>query len=395
MPKSGKHPEKKLTAIGVKALCKPGRYADGGGLYLVVDPSGAKRWVSRILVHGVRRDIGLGGITTTPLAEAREKALEIRKVARNGGDPVADRRAARRPVPTFVEAVERVHAEQKKGWKSLKHAEQWATTLRTYAVPFIGAKRINSIDSSDIVRILEPIWIDKAETARRIHQRLNVIMRWAKVNGFRSGDNPVEGAELALARQNKAKNHFAALNYDEIPTFVASIGKCGAGEMATLAFEFLILTAVRTKEVRGARWSEIDITKGTWTVPADRTKSKKEHRVPLGPRCLAILERVRSLCVTSDFVFPGRDSRRALGVNIFDAILDRMRVPVTVHGFRSTFRDWASETTAFPNEVCEMALAHVVANKVEAAYRRGDLFEKRRELMLAWEVFVYRLPKSG
>ena len=389
--KSGRHPEKKLTAVGVRNLREAGRYTDGGGLYLVVDPSGAKRWVQRIVVQGRRRDIGLGGATTVSLAEAREKALEIRKLARSGGDPIAERRAAQRHVPVFAEVIDAVHAEHKKSWKNEKHGDQWINTLRTYAAPIIGNMRIDRIETADVVRVLAPIWTEKPETARRVRQRLSTVFQWAKANGFRSGENPVEGAELGLAKQTKAKSNFAALPYPKMPKFMLDLDETRAGTIPKLALKFLIMTAARSGEIFGARWSEIHFASATWTIPAARMKAKKEHRVPLGLKALCILREAEMLSAGSDFVFPGTKVGRPLSNMVFTMILRRMRMAAqaTPHGFRSTFRDWASEETSTANEVCEMALAHIVSNKVEAAYRRGDLFEKRRELMKQWEIFLY------
>lgn len=389
--KSGRHPEKMLTAIGVRNLREPGRYIDGGGLYLVVDPSSAKRWVQRIVVQGRRRDIGLGGAATVSLAEAREKALEIRKSARNGGDPIAERRAAKRRVPAFAEAIDAVHAEHKKSWKNEKHGDQWINTLRTYAVPIMGNIRVDRIETADVVRVLAPVWTNKPETARRIRQRLSTVFKWAKANGFRSGENPVEGAELGLAKQTTPKLNFAALPYPNTPAFMAELEKARTGMIPKLAFKFLVLTAARSGEVLGARWSEIDLENATWTIPAVRMKARKEHRVPLGPKALRILREAQVLSAGSDLIFPGAKVGRPLSNMALTMIIRRMGMGsrVTAHGFRSTFRDWASEETSASNEVCEMALAHSVSNKVEAAYRRGDLFEKRRKLMLDWEEFVF------
>ncbi|MCJ2134205.1 integrase arm-type DNA-binding domain-containing protein, partial [Methylobacterium sp. J-026] len=268
MAKSGRHPEKKLTAVGIRNLRDAGRYTDGGGLYLVVEQSGAKRWVQRIVVQGRRRDIGLGGAATVSLAEAREKASAIRKSARSGGDPIAERRAAQRHVPAFAEAIDAVHAEHKKSWKNEKHGDQWINTLRTYAVPIIGTVRVDRIETADVVRVLAPIWTDKPETARRVRQRLSTVFKWAKANGFRGGENPVEGAELGLAKQTKSASNFAALPYPKLPGFMADLGEARTGTIPKLAFEFLILTAARSGEVFGARWTEIGFESATWTIPA-------------------------------------------------------------------------------------------------------------------------------
>jgi integrase len=388
MKGTGRHPEKALSAVQVRTLKAPGRYADGNGLYLVVEPSGNKHWVLRIMVQGKRCDIGLGGTTLVPLAEARQKALDYRKLAREGGNPIAERRATRRVMPTFSQAAIKVHAEHLPSWKNPKHGDQWINTLTQYAFPFIGETPVDRIDTPDVLRVLSPIWLTKAETARRVRQRIGTVLDWAKASGFRTGDNPVEGATKGLPKQTGREVHHAALPYAEVPGFIATLRDFAAAEAVRLAFEFLILTATRTNEVLEAPWSEIDERNMVWTIPADRMKAEREHRVPLPPRCIEILHLARRLSGDSLFIFPGRSAEKPLSNMAFLMVLRRMQSTVTAHGFRSSFRDWASEQTNFPREVCEMALAHGVENKVEAAYRRGDLFEKRRELMAAWADFA-------
>ncbi len=389
MPKrTGRHVERALTAVTIRSLSKPGRYADGNGLYLEVDASGAKRWLLRTVVQGKRRDIGLGGLSLTSLAEARDKALALRKLAREGGDPLVERRRARRPVPTFAEAAEQVHAEHRAAWTNGKHVEQWITTLRRYANPVLGDLRVDQIDTPAVLRALAPIWLTKPETARRVRQRIGTVLDWAKAAGHRTGDNPVEGVLRGLPRQTDRDQHHAALPYPEVPAFVTRLRSGEAAEGSRLAFELLILTAARTGEVLGATWDEIDIAKALWTIPARRMKAGREHRVPLSPRCLEILARARELAGAGPYVFPSRSLKRPLSNMVFLMLLRRMGLTVTAHGFRSAFRDWASEQTSVPREVCEMALAHAVGDKTEAAYRRGDLLEKRRELMNAWAAFA-------
>ncbi len=292
---TGRHPENALTTVQVRALKAPGRYADGHGLYLVVDPSGAKRWLLRIVIQGRRRDIGLGGASLVSLAEAREKALAYRKTARNGGDPLAEHRKAQAIIPTFAEAAELVHAEHKATWKNPKHAAQWIATLRTYANPHLGAKRVDQIETPDVLRALSPIWLTKSETARRVRQRIGTVLDWAKAAGHRSGENPVDGVGRGLPRQSERDEHHAALPYSEVPAFVTRLrATSDQGEVSRLAFEFLILTAARTGEVLGAQWSEIDESQALWTVPAVRMKAGREHRVPLSLRALEILYRRRN-----------------------------------------------------------------------------------------------------
>lgn len=380
----GQHPEKALSAVQVRQLKTAGRYVDGNGLYLVVDPSGAKRWVLRTVVMGRRRDIGLGGLSLVPLAEAREKALAYRKLAREGGDPLANKRKAEISTPTFAVAAERVFEEHKDSWRNAKHAAQWITTLRTYAFPSIGSRPVDQIEAPDILRVLGPIWLTKPETARRVRQRLSTVLDWAKVAGYRSGENPVLGVTKGLPKQTVKDDHHAALPYSEVPAFLTSLMDTDVSEITKLAFEFLILTASRTGEVLGMKWEEVDEAGRTWTVPSDRMKAKRMHRVPLSPRCMEILAEAGRLGTGVPYVFPGRSGNKPLSSMVFLMALRRMGLDVTAHGFRSSFRDWAAEQTNFPREVCEGALAHTIENKVEAAYRRSDLFEKRRELMDAW-----------
>lgn len=389
--KSGRHPDKALTALGVKKLTKPGKYADGNGLYLVVDESGAKRWLLRIVIHGKRRDIGLGGLTLVSLAEAREQALEYRKLARSGGDPLAAKRAATKVIPTFKVAAEAVHSEREATWKNAKHGQQWINTLKDYAYPAIGDLRVDRIDTPDILRILSPIWIAKPETARRVRQRIGAVMDWAKAAGHRSGDNPVEGVSRGLPKQATKDNHHQALPYQAVPQFIAAIKASNSGEIAKLSFEFLILTATRTGETLLAAWNEFDIDAALWTIPDERMKAKRPHRVPLGTRSLEILARAKELSSGSSFVFPGRDIKNPQSNMVFLKMIRTMESPTTAHGFRSSFRDWAAETTSFPRELAEMALAHTIENKVEAAYRRGDPLEKRREMMSEWAEYLSQL----
>lgn len=392
MKGKGKHPDKALTAVKVRQLKQPGRYADGNGLYLVVDPSGSKRWLLRLVVQGRRRDIGLGGAGLVTLAEARERALSYRRIAREGGDPIAEHRKIQVTVPTFAEAVELVHAEHRASWANAKHAQQWRNTLQQYACPQLGARRLDQIDTPDVLRVLAPIWLIKPETARRVRQRIGTVLDWGRAAGHRSGENPVEGVAKGLPKQGDRDEHHAALPYADVPGFIAQLHKSGAGESAQLAFEFLILTAGRTSEVLGARWDEISVTERLWTVPAGRMKAKREHRVPLSDRSLAILARARELAAGSALVFPGRSGDKPLSNMVFLMLLRRMGLSVTAHGFRSTFRDWAAERTMLPREVAEMALAHAVENRVEAAYARSDLLERRRDLMEQWASHAGKRP---
>ncbi|WP_267461344.1 site-specific integrase [Aureimonas sp. SA4125] len=298
----------------------------------------------RITIQGNRRDIGLGGTSVVSLAEAREKALEFRKLAREGGDPLAERRKVRRITPTFAEAVELVHAEHASTWKNAKHAQQWRNTLQQYACPFIGEKPVDKIDTPDILLVLSPIWLTKQETARRVRQRIGTVLDWAKASGHRDSENPINGVAKGLPKQGDRKSHHSALPYKEVPDFVTRLRSSGDAELSRLAFEFLILTAARTSEALGARWDEINMEGALWTVPADRMKAGRIHRVPLSARSLQILDRAAALGGGSSCIFPGRSGDKPLSNMVFLMALRRMKVPITAHGFRSSFRDWAAET---------------------------------------------------
>lgn len=386
--KKGKHPEKALSAIQVRQIKSAGRYTDGNGLYLVVDPSGAKRWLLRVVVLGKRKDIGLGGLSYVSLAEAREKATTYRKIARDGGDPIAQLRTEAKVVPTFKNAAEQVHSEHKASWSNGKHQQQWMNTLEQYAYPVIGDTPVDQVATPDILRILGPIWLTKPETARRVRQRIGTVLAWAKAAGHRTGDNPVDGVAKGLPKQGTKDNHHAALPYAEVPAFISKLRATGSHKSAKLAFEFLILTASRTSETLKATWAEIDLEAKLWIIPAERMKVKRPHRVPLNARALMLLSEAKAISGDSAYLFPGRSLKAPLSNMTLLTILRRMKLEVTAHGFRSSFRDWAAETTNYPRELSEMALAHTIENKVEAAYRRGDLMDKRRELMSDWEKYL-------
>jgi integrase len=379
----GAHPDKKLTAVAVRKL-GPGRHADGGGLYLVVDPSGARRWLLRIVAQGKRRDIGLGGAQTVSLADAREKARLLRAIARGGGNPLAERDKNRGAAITFEAATRCFHAEQiVPNAKNGKHVAQWLTTVETYAFPVMGAKPVDMVDQSDVLRALSPIWTETPETARRVRQRVRAVLDWARIAGLRHGINPVEGVELGLPRQRDRVTHFAALPWQDVPTVMERIAAIKG--MGALALRFAILTAARSGEVRGASWAEINMDAAVWIIPAERMKAEKEHRVPLSRPALEVLREAKALATrTGDLVFPAMKAGRPLSDMTLSAVLKRLEIAVTVHGFRSTFRDWAEEATSYPHEVKEAALAHTVKNKTEGAYRRTDLFDKRREMMREW-----------
>lgn len=389
MPKAkGKHPSNALTAAKVRNLAAPGRYADGNGLYLVVDPNGAKRWTLRTVVHGRRRDIGLGGLAIVSLADARDKAVNLRGLARSGGDPLALRRSQTQQVPTFAEAADQVHRAHEGSWRNAKHGAQWLSTLKRYAFPLIGELRVDRVETPDLLRVLAPIWLIKPETARRVLQRIRTVFDWAKAAGHRASENPALGVAQGLPWQPKRDGHHAALPYEAVPEFIRSLRESAFAASTKLAFEFLVLTGSRTSEVTQAEWSEVDLKTSVWTVPGARMKAGKEHRVPLSRRCCEILREARRLDPEGKFLFSGQRSGQPLSNMAFLMAIRRLELPITAHGFRSSFRDWAAERTNFPREVCEQALAHTIASKVEAAYRRSDLFEKRRKLMERWSDFV-------
>ena len=389
--------EKKLTALSVKRMTKPGHHADGGGLYLTIKPSGTKSWTLRFRDKGKPRMIGLGPVRDVSLAEARDEAVRLRKAIKEGRDPIVERDGVddgdeSEQVPTFEQAAVRVHDEHKGGWRNPKHAAQWLSTLVTYAFPLLGKRPVDEIASGEVLEALLPIWNAKPETARRVRQRMRLVFDWAIARQYRTAANPVDALRAAMPKQPRNRGHFAALPYGELPTFILELRQNDrTHRLVRLALEFLILTACRTGEILGATWDEIDRDKAVWTVPAARMKAGVEHRVPLCDRCLEILEEAETMRVRgkSLHVFPGRRWTDPLSNMAFTMALRRMgRGDITVHGFRSSFRDWTAERTSTPRDVCEAALAHTIRDKVEAAYRRTDLFERRRLLMNDWAAFL-------
>lgn len=388
-----------LTAVTVKNA-KPGRHADGAGLHLLVKDSGARSWVFRFMLNGKTRDVGLGpaaGADAISLAAARDKAAALRLTVKSGVDPLAERerqaaealaavQAAKIAGITFKQVAEDYIAANEEGWRNEKHRQQWRSTLATYVYPSIGDLPVAEVATAHVLQILEPIWKNKAETASRVRGRMETILDAARARGYREGENPARWrghiAQILPARSRLTRGHHKALPYDSVPEFV---GKLRAREaVAALTLEFLILTAARTGEVIGAKWTEVDLDKAIWTVPAARMKAGKEHRVPLSGRAVEILKETKQL--RKEWLFPAARGGKLSGMAMA-MLLRRMDVDVTVHGFRSAFRDWASECTSYAHEVAEMALAHTIENKVERAYRRGDLFEKRRRLMDDWATY--------
>jgi integrase len=373
----------KLTTRKAESLKEPGHYVDGDGLALVIGRRGGKSWVLRTMVRGKRRDIGLGGYSWVSLAEAREKSRDARKIAKEGGDPIAARKAMQ-VCPTFAEAARQVHADQVVGQGSNgKHKDQWINTLVTYAFPAIGQKSVKDITPADVLAVLSPIWTEKAETARRVRQRIRTVMDWARTAGHYEGVNPVEGVDKGLTKQRDIVKHHTAMPWQEVPALLPQLGD----SVAAQALHFLILTAARTGEIIGARWSEIDLQERLWVIPMERMKASREHRVPLTDEALKILEKVRGL--DDDFIFPSQKRGKGLSNMAMAQLLKRIgQGEVTVHGFRSSFRDWAAERSSMPREIAEMSLAHNVGDAVERAYRRSDLIDQRRKLMELWTQFV-------
>lgn len=387
----------RLTALAASRLSKPGLHADGAGLYLRVGRNGSRSWTFRFMLNGKAREMGFGGLHEVSLADARKKAGDARLLLSEGQDPLiqrslnekrraaAEKRTAARSI-TFDQCAEAYIGAHEISWKNEKHRQQWRNTLATYVSPVFGNVPVQAVDTDHIVKAIEPIWSKKTETARRLRGRIEVILDWAKVRGFRNGENPAQWrGHLIHLLPGRTKvrpiKHHAALPHDQIPTFMAELRQ--AEGTAAAALEFLILTAARTGEVIYARWSEVDLRKRVWVVPAERMKGHREHRVPLSRAATVALTRIKQ--PRGLYLFPGRAPDKPLSNMALLMTLGRMNCgDITAHGFRSTFRDWAAERTNFPREVVETALAHSIESKTEAAYRRTDFFEKRRQLMDLW-----------
>jgi integrase len=388
----------RLTARAVTTQQSPGLYCDGGGLYLQVSPSGSKAWIFRYRSPFTQklRDMGFGALHSIGLAEAREKAATQRNAILNGLDPIESRdeeirrRAAEAAKAITFEKCATAYIESHRaGWRNEKHAEQWDSTIKTYCNPEIGALPVQEVDTGLVLKILEPIWATKPETASRLRGRMENILDWAKARGYRSGENPARWKghlnQLlpTLAKKDRVIHH-KAMPYSDVSEFMPKLRAINCTSARCL--ELTILTATRTNETIKATRQEFDIDNATWTIPASRMKAKKEHRVPLSPRAVEIVREL--LNREGDFLFPQIKKSKPICNMAMLSLLERMKVDVTVHGFRSSFRDWAAESTGFSHEVCEMALAHTVSNAAEAAYRRGNLFEKRAKLMCAWADFI-------
>ena len=397
----------RLSHRKVETLKAPGMYSDGGGLYLQVtegsDDVPRKSWLFRYAVAGRERQMGLGPLNDVPLTEARDRATAAREMRRAGKDPIVEREALRAEASlaaaksmSFDECATAYIAAHRAGWRNIKHAGQWTNTVATYCSPVFGKLPVQLVDVGLVMKSIEPIWATKPETAGRVRGRIERILDWAKVRGYRDGENPARWRghlDHLLPARGKVRRvkHHAALPYAELPVFVAALRERDA--VAARALEFAILTAARTGEVLGTTWSEIDVDGRVWTIPAERMKAAKEHRVPLGDRAIEIIKSMMTKR-QNDYVFYG-DRRAALSNMSLLMLLRRMdRKDITAHGFRSTFRDWVEEQTDTPRAVVEMALAHTIGSAVEAAYRRGDLLDKRRTLMAKWGSYCTASPQS-
>ncbi|MQR00227.1 tyrosine-type recombinase/integrase [Glaciimonas sp. GS1] len=388
----------RLSAQAVARNIKPGLYSDGGGLYLQITQAGVKSWLFRYMRNGKARGMGIGPLHTVSLADARSKSLRCRQQLLDGIDPLDEketRRAAQKIVAakafSFDDCAASYIETHRTGWKNVKHAAQWESTLDTYASPIFGDLPVATIDTALVMKALEPIWSIKNETATRVRGRIESILDWAGVRGYRTGENPARWKghlDHLLPKPSKVQKviHHPALPYEQLPAFIKRLRDQGG--LAPLALEFLILTATRTSEVTNARWDEFDITNKVWLIPASRMKAERDHRIPLSSEAIQILEFLQE-SAESIYVFPGQRDAKPMSNMVFLQLLKRMeRTDITVHGFRSTFRDWVGETTNYPREVAEAALAHTIKDKTEAAYARGDLFVKRSQMMQAWTNYV-------
>ncbi len=394
-----------LTPIRLRHLTEPGTYADGGGLTLRVHPSGGRNWVLRLTVDGKRRNIGLGGFPDVRLAEARKLAQEMRAAAREGRNPVAERKALAeeraaapplRTIPTFADVAHAVIELRAPTWTSDRHATQWRESLRLHAMPALGHKQIDTITTADVLSVLAPIWHAKAETATRLRQRMSTIFDYSVVMNWRS-DNPANGGvRSALPRRPRRRRHHPALPYAEVPAALAAVEASTSQTISKLAFKFLVLTAARAGEVRGATWDEISLEAAIWTIPAERMKARREHRVPLSHQALEVLEKAQALGSSNGLVFPSkRGGSGQLSNMAFSMIMRRCEIEAVPHGMRTSFRNWTLEQTDTPWAVAEAALAHVLGDSVASAYARTDLFERRRRLMGMWADFATGFDTNG
>ena len=385
----GRHPVSDLSAKFVSTIDKAGKYWDGNGLILVVQPTGSRSWIQRLTIRGRRYDLGLGGFPAVSLKEARARAAANFETLRAGGDPAAEKRRSK-SIPKFSAAAAKVVEQKRPGWDNPRQAKQWQASLETYVFPYVGERSVARVTSADVLDILMPIWHKKQETARRVRARIGAVMEWAVAMDFRA-DNPCDRLKTMLPRQKDVRKHMQALHHSGVSAAIARVQKSQASKSTKLAFEFLVLTAARSGEVRGAKWDEIDLVSEAWLIPAERMKANREHCVPLSRRAVQILEMARSLQNASGLVFPSPRSR-ALSDMTLSKLLRDQGIPAVPHGFRSSFRDWAAERTNHRREAIEAALAHTIRNPTEAAYARTDYFDLRRPLMDEWATY---LGKSG
>ena len=377
----------KLSVAKVRALSRPGRYSDGGTLILNVTPGGSKSWIQRVTVDGVRRDIGLGSFPLVSLAEARDKAFENRRLARGGGDPLAAKRKVK--APTIREAAQRTHEANRPRWRSERVAKKWWQGLNKHVFPILGDKRVDRIGREDVLRVLTPLWTSRPEQARKLRQAIRSTLAWAQAHGHVDSNIAADAINGALPAQPAVKEHLRSLPYRDVPDALATVDASRASMFARLCLRFTVLTAARSGESRGATWEEIDLDAREWRIPARRMKSGVEHRIPLSDAALSVLARARPLRKDSDLIFPSpvRKGRPLSDMALTKLLRDTgLAERATVHGFRSSFRDWCAETGQ-PRELAEAALAHTVPG-VEGAYFRSDLFERRRHLMADWAQYL-------
>lgn len=393
MTSLNRRPAKALTAQFVRNASVPGKYFDGHGLYLRVDDGGGRYWVQRIVIRGKRRELGLGPASLISLAEARAAAVENRKKARAGGDPLADKKQAK-AILTFKEATQRVHIELSPTWKNPKDRAAFLATLEKYAFPKFGTVLVSDVTSADIRKVILDARKLAPEVARKLTFRISAVFKWAIAEGMRK-DNPALAGALALPKQEKSKGQRKALPYEEVNGCIAAVAASAATAATKLAIELVILSACRSGEVRGAVWSEFDLAAKVWTIPAERMKMGREHRVPLSPRVLEILEEAKKLGDGEGLIFAGTKEGKQLSDMTLSKLVKELGYAVDVHGFRASFRTWAQERTNFPREIAEAALAHVAGDAVERAYARSDVFQKRRKMMEAWAAFVAEPRKDN
>jgi integrase len=396
----------RLTALKVTRTLSRGLYADGGGLYLQVARNGSRSWLYRFRLNGKTRHMGLGSLNVVSLADARTAAFECRRLCQAGTDPISQRdsslaeaRLTAARTMTFDQCAESYIEAHRSGWRNAKHAAQWRNTLKTYAGPALGSLPVQMVDVPAVLKVLEPIWSTKPETASRLRGRIEAVLNWATSRGLRQGENPARWKghlEMLLPRISKVRKvkHHAALPYEKIADFIKSLRNQPG--IAARALEFAILTGGRTAEVIGANWSEVNLDESIWTIPGIRMKGGKEHRVPLSRQATSILNQMLE-ARRGDFIFTGFKKKRPLSNMAMLVLLRRMgwAKVITVHGFRTTFRVWADERTSFPSDAAELAIAHTISNKVQAAYRRTDMLDKRRRLMQAWADYLDKLREAG